>query len=103
MLQAQATAAAYPFKTKDARLVLEDGSVWRGHSFGAKGTEVGEVVFNTSITGRHSSSLLMTYLVGLATTHLIAMLGGSSHTGSRHGQRLANVMRCTGLLYMYPF
>lgn len=31
--------------------MLEDGSVWRGVSFGAKGTEVGEVVFNTSITG----------------------------------------------------
>jgi len=43
--------AAYPFKPKDARLVLEDGSVWKGTSFGAKGTEVGEVVFNTSITG----------------------------------------------------
>jgi carbamoyl-phosphate synthase small subunit len=42
---------AYPFKKKDARLVLEDGSVWKGCSFGAKGTEIGEVVFNTSITG----------------------------------------------------
>lgn len=44
-------AAAYPFKKKDARLVLEDGSVWPGTSFGAKGTEIGEVVFNTSMTG----------------------------------------------------
>lgn len=44
-------AAAYPFKTKDCRLVLEDGSVWKGTAFGAQGTEVGEVVFNTSITG----------------------------------------------------
>eukprot|EP00878_Enallax_costatus_P001809 GHUV01001967.1.p1 GENE.GHUV01001967.1~~GHUV01001967.1.p1 ORF type:complete len:464 (+),score=105.30 GHUV01001967.1:62-1453(+) len=44
-------AAAYPFKAKDCRLVLEDGSVWKGTAFGAKGTEVGEVVFNTSITG----------------------------------------------------
>eukprot|EP00879_Flechtneria_rotunda_P028948 GHRR01031190.1.p1 GENE.GHRR01031190.1~~GHRR01031190.1.p1 ORF type:complete len:312 (+),score=46.78 GHRR01031190.1:35-970(+) len=44
-------AAQYPFRTKDARLVLEDGSVWQGVSFGAKGTEIGEVVFNTSITG----------------------------------------------------
>lgn len=31
--------------------MLEDGSVWWGTSFGAKGTEVGEVVFNTSLTG----------------------------------------------------
>jgi carbamoyl-phosphate synthase small subunit len=34
-----------------ARLALEDGSVWRGTAFGAPGTEVGEVVFNTSLTG----------------------------------------------------
>ncbi|CAM8918961.1 unnamed protein product [Rhodiola kirilowii] len=40
-----------PWKTSDARLVLEDGSIWRAKSFGAKGTQVGEVVFNTSLTG----------------------------------------------------
>uniref|UniRef100_A0A2P2L370 carbamoyl-phosphate synthase (glutamine-hydrolyzing) n=1 Tax=Rhizophora mucronata TaxID=61149 RepID=A0A2P2L370_RHIMU len=40
-----------PWKTSDARLVLEDGSIWRAKSFGAKGTQVGEVVFNTSMTG----------------------------------------------------
>lgn len=34
-----------------ARLVLEDGSVWSGSGFGATGTQVGEVVFNTSLTG----------------------------------------------------
>lgn len=36
---------------KDAILVLEDGSSFRGKSFGASGERVGEVVFNTSITG----------------------------------------------------
>ncbi|XP_077228980.1 carbamoyl phosphate synthetase A isoform X2 [Tasmannia lanceolata] len=40
-----------PWKTSDARLVLEDGSIWRAKSFGALGTQVGEVVFNTSLTG----------------------------------------------------
>ncbi|KAF3332777.1 carbamoyl-phosphate synthase small chain [Carex littledalei] len=40
-----------PWKTSDARLVLEDGSIWRAKSFGATGTQVGEVVFNTSLTG----------------------------------------------------
>jgi len=43
-----------PFKTKDARLVLEDGSVWRAAAFGApSGADgvVGEAVFNTSMTG----------------------------------------------------
>jgi carbamoyl-phosphate synthase small subunit len=34
-----------------ARLALEDGSLWRGRAFGAPGTQVGEVVFNTSLTG----------------------------------------------------
>ncbi len=34
-----------------ARLVLEDGSVWHGAAFGASGTRLGEVVFNTSLTG----------------------------------------------------
>lgn len=40
-----------PWKVSDARLVLEDGSIWRAKSFGAAGTQVGEVVFNTSLTG----------------------------------------------------
>ena len=34
-----------------ARLVLEDGSIWHGHAFGAPGTQIGEIVFNTSMTG----------------------------------------------------
>ncbi len=34
-----------------ARLVLEDSSIWRGAAFGAAGTQLGEVVFNTSMTG----------------------------------------------------
>jgi carbamoyl-phosphate synthase small subunit len=34
-----------------AILVLADGTVFRGRSIGAKGTSVGEVVFNTSMTG----------------------------------------------------
>ncbi|XP_075500327.1 carbamoyl phosphate synthase small chain, chloroplastic-like [Primulina tabacum] len=40
-----------PWKVADARLVLEDGSIWPAKSFGASGTQVGEVVFNTSLTG----------------------------------------------------
>lgn len=34
-----------------ALLVLEDGSIFKGTSIGADGTTVGEVVFNTSMTG----------------------------------------------------
>ncbi|GMN33139.1 hypothetical protein TIFTF001_003982 [Ficus carica] len=43
--------AERPWKVSDTRLVLEDGSVWKAKSFGASGTQVGEVVFNTSLTG----------------------------------------------------
>jgi carbamoyl-phosphate synthase small subunit len=35
----------------EALLVLEDGTVFRGQSFGASGERVGEVVFNTGMTG----------------------------------------------------
>ena len=38
-------------QVEPALLVLEDGTVFRGKSFGAKGTTVGEVVFNTGMTG----------------------------------------------------
>jgi len=38
-------------KKPPAILVLSDGSVWKGCSFGAPGEVVGEVVFNTSMTG----------------------------------------------------
>ncbi len=35
----------------EALLVLQDGTIYHGESFGAKTTVVGEVVFNTSLTG----------------------------------------------------
>jgi len=35
----------------DAILALEDGTIFRGKSFGADGERYGEVVFNTSMTG----------------------------------------------------
>jgi carbamoyl-phosphate synthase small subunit len=37
--------------TQDAVLALADGTVFRGRSIGAPGAAVGEVVFNTAITG----------------------------------------------------
>ncbi|ESQ28285.1 hypothetical protein EUTSA_v10018601mg [Eutrema salsugineum] len=40
-----------PWNSYDARLVLEDGSIWPAKSFGAPGTRVAELVFNTSLTG----------------------------------------------------
>lgn len=38
-------------KAKPALLVLADGTTYHGWSFGATGTAVGEVVFNTGMTG----------------------------------------------------
>ena len=35
----------------NAALVLGDGSVWWGRGIGARGTAIGEVCFNTSMTG----------------------------------------------------
>jgi len=35
----------------DAILMLRDGSVFEGRSFGAQGEVIGEVIFNTSMTG----------------------------------------------------
>ena len=35
----------------DALLVLEDGTAFRGRSFGARGSTTGEAVFNTSLSG----------------------------------------------------
>ncbi|KAG2312903.1 hypothetical protein Bca52824_024460 [Brassica carinata] len=40
-----------PWNIYNARLVLEDGSIWPAKSFGAPGTRVAELVFNTSLTG----------------------------------------------------
>ena len=36
---------------KNAKLVLKNGVIFNGYSFGAKGKAIGEVVFNTGMTG----------------------------------------------------
>ena len=47
-----AEGEASPFLVRNARLVLEDGSVWRGFGFGdMSAPRTAEVVFNTSLTG----------------------------------------------------
>jgi len=62
-----------------AILLLEDGTVFEGTSFGAKGQKCGEVVFNTSMTGYqeiltdpsyHEQIITMTYpLIGNYATN----------------------------------
>lgn len=43
---------AMPFSdNQPALLVLADGTIYQGRSFGASGTTIGEVVFNTGMTG----------------------------------------------------
>jgi carbamoyl-phosphate synthase small subunit len=37
--------------SRNAIFALEDGSIFRGHAFGASGTQCGEAVFNTSMAG----------------------------------------------------
>ncbi|MCD6394121.1 MAG: glutamine-hydrolyzing carbamoyl-phosphate synthase small subunit [Planctomycetes bacterium] len=64
----------------DAVLLLEDGTVFEGLSFGARGCRCGEVVFNTSMTGYqeiltdpsyHEQIVTMTYpLIGNYGTNL---------------------------------
>lgn len=44
-------AATSPTPVLTAVLVLADGTVFRGHGFGAEGAAVGEVCFNTAMTG----------------------------------------------------
>ena len=36
---------------KNAKLVLSNGIIFPGYSFGALGSAVGEIVFNTGMTG----------------------------------------------------
>ncbi|HET7774237.1 MAG TPA: glutamine-hydrolyzing carbamoyl-phosphate synthase small subunit [Burkholderiaceae bacterium] len=45
------TQTRLSFQRPQAALVLADGTVFRGYSIGATGATVGEVVFNTAITG----------------------------------------------------
>lgn len=42
---------ATPHPSEDAVLVLEDGRTFSGRAYGARGTTLGEVVFNTAMTG----------------------------------------------------
>ncbi len=45
------TSDAWTVAASTARLVLSDGTVISGHGLGAEGSAVGEVCFNTAITG----------------------------------------------------
>ena len=48
---AEPLSARYNRGVPAARLILEDGTTYEGESFGSTETSIGEVVFNTSMTG----------------------------------------------------
>ncbi|HSP14616.1 MAG TPA: glutamine-hydrolyzing carbamoyl-phosphate synthase small subunit [Thermoanaerobaculia bacterium] len=50
-----------------ARLILEDGTVYEGESFGSTETSIGEVVFNTSLTGYQEISTDPSYRFQIVT------------------------------------
>ena len=58
---------------RDAILALEDGSVFRGFSFGATKTVQGEAVFNTAMTGYQETLTDPSYygqIVTMTTPHI---------------------------------
>lgn len=50
-VRTHAVSPSAPWSARDCRLVLADGTVFEGRAFGAEGTKVAEVVFNTSLSG----------------------------------------------------
>ena len=55
---------------KPAVLALEDGTVFRGRSVGADGKTVGEVVFNTAMTGYQEILTDPSYAQQMVTLHI---------------------------------
>lgn len=72
---------------KAARLILEDGSVYEGYSFGAPNSVSGEVVFSTSMTGYPESLTDPSYAGQILTLTfpLIGNYGVPSHEPTEWG------------------
>jgi carbamoyl-phosphate synthase small subunit len=81
--------------TSDAAvLVLADGTVFRGRSIGARGAAVGEVVFNTAVTGYQEILTDPSYcrqLVALTQPHI-------GNTGVNGEDRESSRMHAEGLI-----
>lgn len=80
--------------TSPAILVLEDGSVFRGTSIGARGQSVGEVVFNTAMTGYQEILTDPSYrrqLVTLTYPHI-------GNTGTNDEDEESGVVQAAGLI-----
>ena len=77
-----------------ALLVLEDGSIFKGTSIGADGTTVGEVVFNTSMTGYQEILTDPSYaeqIITLTYPHI-------GNTGTNSEDIESNAIRSKGLI-----
>ena len=80
--------------SRKAILVLEDGSVFRGTSIGAAGQAVGEVVFNTAMTGYQEILTDPSYngqLVTLTYPHI-------GNTGANPGDEESDGVKAAGLV-----
>ncbi|WP_275096929.1 glutamine-hydrolyzing carbamoyl-phosphate synthase small subunit [Sedimenticola hydrogenitrophicus] len=80
--------------SKPAILVLEDGTVFRGESIGADGQTVGEVVFNTAITGYQEILTDPSYckqIVTLTYPHI-------GNTGTNDEDEESNAVHAAGLI-----
>ncbi len=79
---------------KPALLVLEDGTIFRGTSIGADGSSVGEVVFNTSMTGYQEILTDPSYsrqIVTLTYPHI-------GNTGTNSEDTESNAIHASGLI-----
>jgi carbamoyl-phosphate synthase small subunit len=74
-------------KALEAVLALEDGTVYRGHGFGAETETTGEVVFNTGMTGYTESLTDASYAgqILLQTYPLIGNYGVPAGVVDRYG------------------
>ena len=77
-----------------AALVLENGRVFRGEGFGAKRESIGEVVFNTSITGYQEIVSDPSY-AGQIVVMTATQIG---NVGANHDDLEARRVACAGLV-----
>src|SRR5674476_930314 len=90
-------------QTSPAILVLADGTVFRGVAIGATGTRVGEVVFNTAMTGYQEILTDPSYcsqIVTLTCPHIGNVGVNTEDVESRQVFASGLVIRC--LLYTSP-
>ncbi len=78
----------------DAFLALEDGTVYRGHSCGAPVDRLGEVVFNTGMTG-YEEVLTDPSYAGQIVTFTVPELG---NTGFNRADRESATIHASGMI-----